>query len=220
MPSFVALVKMWDRRIRRYNYVNEMPTPCGVFVGHQCGLTFISSKDDGRYFLSNSKDQCIKLWDARKCTSNMQMPNVQLPPRHHSFDYRGQRLPRIATGHEFHDDSVATYGGSHETLKTLIRARFSPMHSTGQRYIYCGSSDGSAAIYDVITGKEVAVLRGHREVVRDVSWHPYGPFLTTGSWDGQVVVWSTYEDQEEKDVEGGWSDREYSQVGWGSLMDI
>jgi WD40 repeat protein len=40
--------------------------PVGVFIGHLGGITFLDSKEDGRYFLSNSKDQSIKLWDVRK----------------------------------------------------------------------------------------------------------------------------------------------------------
>jgi WD repeat-containing protein 23 len=33
------------------------------------GITFIDSRVDGRYFISNGKDQTIKLWDIRKMTS-------------------------------------------------------------------------------------------------------------------------------------------------------
>ena len=45
-----------------------------------------------------------------------------------------------------HDASVMTYHG-HSVLRTLMRAYFSPAHSTGQRYIYTGSFDGSVVIY-------------------------------------------------------------------------
>lgn len=38
----------------------------GVLEGHMEGITHISSKGDGKYFISNGKDQCIKLWDIRK----------------------------------------------------------------------------------------------------------------------------------------------------------
>ena len=48
-----------DRRSMR----NEKPS--GVLVGHLEGITYVSSKGDGRYCLSNSKDQTMKLWDIR-----------------------------------------------------------------------------------------------------------------------------------------------------------
>lgn len=171
----------------------ETHRPCALFVGHQAGLTFVTTKDDGRFVLSNGKDQFIKLWDARKCTSMSAYPSVKKPPRDRNFDYRGQDYPHLASvgAREFHDDSVVTYGGAHETLQTLIRAYFSPMYTTGQKYVYCGSSDGRCVIYNVLTAKVVESLAEHRSPVRDVSWHPYGNFLTTSSWDAQVLLWST-----------------------------
>ena len=65
-----------------------------------------------------------------------------------------------------------TYRG-HSVLQTLIRCHFSPEATTGQRYIYTGCASGRLIIYDVLTGKIVRNLYGHRGCVRDVSWHPY-----------------------------------------------
>lgn len=73
-----------------------------------------------------------------------------------------------------------TYRG-HSVLNTLIRCRFSPQFSTGQRYIYTGCAAGRVVIYDVLTGKIEKVLKGHRACVRDVSWHPYRPELVSTS---------------------------------------
>jgi WD repeat-containing protein 23 len=57
-----GLVKVWDRRtMGEFGKAH----PVGVFAGHRDGITFIDSRGDDRYFLSNSKDQTIKLWDIR-----------------------------------------------------------------------------------------------------------------------------------------------------------
>lgn len=61
-----GLVKVWDRRELR----EDAGKPVGVFAGHADGITFIDSRGDGRYLLSNSKDQSIKLWDVRKFSSS------------------------------------------------------------------------------------------------------------------------------------------------------
>jgi WD repeat-containing protein 23 len=68
------------------------------------------------------------------------------------------------------------------------------MHSTGQRYIYTGSSDQGVYIYDVATGKVVEKLRWHGSIIRDCSWHPYLPTLVSSSWDGYLVRWEATED--------------------------
>lgn len=39
------------------------------------------------------------------------------------------------------DTSVMTYRG-HVVLRTLIRSKFSPANTTGQRYIYTGCASG------------------------------------------------------------------------------
>ena len=36
-----------------------------MFVGHTDGMTHLDPKGDGRYLISNCKDQTIKLWDLR-----------------------------------------------------------------------------------------------------------------------------------------------------------
>jgi len=46
------------------------------------------------------------------------------------------------------------------------------------------------SVYDVLTGKIVSKLQGHRACVRDVAWHPYEPVITTSSWDGSVGCWT------------------------------
>lgn len=199
--SIFLVVKMWDRRDMTLRRQGETHRPCALFVGHQFGLTFVTTKNDGRFLLSNGKDQCIKLWDARKCTSMSDYPSVKKPPRDRSFDYRGRSFPRLMTGEEkFRDDAVATYEGEHETLQTLIRAYFSPLHTTGQKYVYCGSSNGRCVIYDVLTGKVVRSLGEHQDAVRDVSWHPYGCFMTTSSWDGKVLLWTAAREQHQERV--------------------
>lgn len=42
---------------------------------------------------------------------------------------------------------------------------------------------------DIVTGKTVQELRYHREIVRDLSWHPHLPMMVTSAFDGSVVQW-------------------------------
>ena len=105
------------------------------------------------------------------------------------FDYRWQSFPqagRVAT--RSNDNSVMVFRG-HKVLQTLIRAYWAPERSTMGRCIYSGSADGSVYIFDTITGHVLHELRHHADIVRDCSWHPTRPELTSVSWDGSIVEW-------------------------------
>ncbi|PQQ10487.1 LEC14B homolog isoform X1 [Prunus yedoensis var. nudiflora] len=175
------LCKVWDRRC-----LITKGQAAGVLMGHLEGVTFLDSRGDGRYLISNGKDQTTKLWDIRKMSSRA-CSNPGL--RDHDWDYRWMEYPAHAkTLKHPNDQSLATYRG-HGVLRTLIRCYFSPAYSTGQKYIYTGSSDHCVYIYDLVTGAQVARLNHHEGPVRDCSWHPLYPMLVSSSWDGTIARW-------------------------------
>ncbi|XVF28449.1 hypothetical protein REPUB_Repub15cG0030100 [Reevesia pubescens] len=175
------LCKVWDRRC----FITKGKA-AGVLMGHLEGITFIDSHGDGRYFISNGKDQTTKLWDIRKMSSNAKYTSRLRDP---DWDYRRMEYPTRARALKHPcDQSLATYKG-HSVLRTLIRCYFSPAYSTGQKYIYTGSSDGSLHIYDLVSGAQVASCHHHEAPVRDCSWHPFYPMIITSSWDGVIARW-------------------------------
>nr|CAH7741944.1 unnamed protein product [Callosobruchus chinensis] len=165
-----GLVKVWDRR----SLVENSPKPVGVLAGHTDGVTFIDSRGDGRHLISNSKDQSIKLWDIRIFSGAQAAESTLRAVHQQNWDYRWQKVPTKVTTSTKKlegDTSVMTYRG-HVVRKTLIRCRFSPAATTGQRYIYTGCGVGRIFVYDALTGKVKASAAKHIECVRDVHWHP------------------------------------------------
>nr|KYP71520.1 LEC14B protein [Cajanus cajan] len=163
-----SFCKVWDRRC-----LIAKGKPAGVLMGHLEGITFIDTRGDGRYFISNE----FSLYSSN--------PGY----RSYEWDYRWMDYPPQAKDltHPC-DQSVATYRG-HSVLRTLIRCYFSPAFSTGQKYIYTGSHNACVYIYDLVSGAQVATLKHHKSPVRDCSWHPFHTMLVSSSWDGDVVKW-------------------------------
>jgi len=185
-----GLCKIWDRRALRESH----PVPVGTLAGHLDGITYIDPRGDGRHLITNSKDQTIKLWDIRNFSSQNAIEKSRQVLCNRSWDYRWQTIPRKAQKKVLADDtSVMTYRG-HVVLRTLIRAKFSPVHTTGQRYIYAGSACGGVYIFDALTGNCESILQGHSSCVRDSSWHPYLPEIVTSSWDFSLCRW-TYKER-------------------------
>jgi hypothetical protein len=52
-----------------------------------------------------------------------------------------------------------------------------------------GGSDGTARVWDVVSGAELLVLRGHEDGVQGVAFAPDGARLATGGSDGTARVW-------------------------------
>ncbi|KAK5008805.1 hypothetical protein LTR39_005078, partial [Cryomyces antarcticus] len=75
-------LKVWDRRSMGDGRA------AGCFLGHTEGLTYIDSKGDGRYALSNAKDQNMKLWDLRKMMSMDKVDRIRVDQYTTGFDYR------------------------------------------------------------------------------------------------------------------------------------
>lgn len=228
-----GLIKVWDRR----SLHGDGSSPAGTLVGHTSGITYVSAKGDGRYCISNGKDQTMKLWDIRKLVSADKVDSHSICNYMSNFDYRWMDYPYSYPKVHPNDVSVMTYRG-HKVTSTLIRCHFSPAASTGQKYLYSGSSDGRVHIYslngdvvqvldshfavqtnddgktyqDALKSKEGARVAEERAnfqndrtftsllrsirfqgtsrpsyiVARDVSWHPYLPYLYASCWVGDA----------------------------------
>ncbi|VDD80570.1 unnamed protein product [Mesocestoides corti] len=174
-------IRMFDTRA-----LNEGCLAC--FPGHADGITYIDSKNDGRYFLSNSKDQTVRLWDIR--THSKAGSERRTHPRE-PWDYRIHRVPRSYRKRPPNDHqakSVLTLSG-HTVRYTLIRAKFSPLHSTGQQFAYAGSASGDWHIWDLTTGQKVSENFAKVITLRDVSWHPWEPRVVTSGLNGSITCW-------------------------------
>ena len=190
-----VLCKLWD--IRAFNG-NK---PVGTFYGHMGGMTNVCSKEDNRYFISNCKDQSIKLWDLRKSSTEKKTVTTFL-----GMDYRRAILDdgiidkikeRMKTNRD--DTSVATFFG-HQVRGTLIRCHFSPKFITDQRYIYSGSADGCVYIFDILSGENIARLEVCQgQIIRDCSWHPFSQNIVTTDFEGNVCRWEYFDVEEEKE---------------------
>nr|XP_041568787.1 DDB1- and CUL4-associated factor 11 [Taeniopygia guttata] len=195
-----GVVRAWDRRCLAEG-------PALTLAGHRDGLTFLHARGDGRYVVSNSKDQSAKLWDLRRPSGAAALAATRRAVARQSWDYRWQRAPRNARrapplpG----DASLLTFRG-HVVLHTLLRCRLAPAGAAPA--MAAGSADGAILVYDVTTGRALRRLTNHGACVRDVSWSPEGAWLASASWDGTVRLW-TYRDAEDAEgaelrLEGAW----------------
>lgn len=189
-------LKVWDRRSLGDGRA------AGTFLGHTEGLTYVDSKGDGRYIISNGKDQTAKLWDLRRVIPTEDADKINIHRYTTGFEYRMNAYDFERWRPHPHDCSLVTFRG-HSVLKTLIRCHFSPLGSTDSRYVYSGSYDGKVYIWNmdatlkgtIDVAEATRHLRDRRRgdyddgvrgyvghggfstCVRDASWHPDVPVI-------------------------------------------
>jgi WD40 repeat protein len=75
------------------------------------------------------------------------------------------------------------------TIRDQEREVYGVTFSPDGQSLALARGDGTVAILDVETGKELGTLRGHMQYVFSVAFHPDGNRLASASADGTIRVW-------------------------------
>lgn len=87
-----GIIEVWDRRT--LGTMAKTQKSVATLFGHFDGITYIDPKNDGRYFLTNSKDQSIKLWDVRKTGRRNLVTRAKWALRQPLWNYQNDNIPQ------------------------------------------------------------------------------------------------------------------------------
>jgi len=191
--SYDATVRIWDGR-------SSSSTPIQILSHATDSVSCVAILQDTRHplaeIITGSIDGCIRTYDLRRgiltCDSLGKDVSITslcvfseymciaascLDGNIHILDRRnGDRVSTIS----HHDRTVGNYA-----LNCCVTA--------DDTYIGCGSENGDAVIYDIMSGKPIQTLLGHTRPTCSVICHPQvdcNALFVTGSYDGLGVVWS------------------------------
>jgi WD40 repeat protein/serine/threonine protein kinase len=185
-------VKIWD---------TETGQEVQTFRGHTVGVWGVAFSPDGQRLASAAGENShkgkgeVKIWDAQTGQEILTLQGHPSEVLCVAFSADGRRLATAGT-----DRAVKLWDArtGQEILKLrghqnqwVRRVAFSP---DGNRLLSACGGDQSVRIWDATplrdeTEKDVLTLRGHRDGVRSVVFHPDGRYLVTAGDDEQVIIW-------------------------------
>ncbi|HYA15140.1 MAG TPA: ankyrin repeat domain-containing protein, partial [Syntrophales bacterium] len=159
-------------------------------VGHSSEVTSVAFSPDGRYALSGSWDNTLKLWNVasgeeiRTFTGHSQFVYSAAfsPDGRYALSGSGDdtlKLWEVATGEE-----IRTFKGHTGPVDSVA---FSP----DSRYAISagGVFDHTIKLWDITTGKEIRTFKGHSDMVHSATFSPDGHYVLSGSFDRTLKLW-------------------------------
>ena len=94
-----CLLKVWDIRSLKNG------RPSGTLAGHTEGITYLAPKGDGRYCISNGKDQTLRLFDLRTISDAMD-EKIRVDRKDYGISGWGALARSISSSSQFAHDST------------------------------------------------------------------------------------------------------------------
>lgn len=170
--------------------IGAVPASGGDPIRYQTHSIYVRAlrfSKDGEVLTSVGVAQVVKWWDVKtqKCLKTVTAETKKYPLAQRGdlaffgendvIEVRDRTTNELK--HKLHGHSVMT--------KT---ARLSP----DGKYLASGDREGTIRLWDVSKGEEIGVLKGHKDTVGCLAFHPRDRLLASGAWphDRRVVIWN------------------------------
>ena len=160
----------------------------GPFNGHTGVINSATFSPDGRYVLTASNDQCIRVWDVATGEMIRTLEGHTDEIFFATFSADGSRIVSAS-----YDDTIRIWNAvTGETIHviaghtdTILSVLFSP----DARYIVSASTDETVRVWDASTGEAVHIFDDHSTAAVFAFFSPDGKHILSCSDLGIIIVW-------------------------------
>ena len=157
--------------------------------GHSSAVNSVAFSPDGRYIVSGSYDNSIKLWSVEKKKliytyegHSDFVTSIAFSPDGKTI-VSGSSDKNIKLWSVERKKLIYTFEGHSDSVNSVA---FSPDGKT----IVSGSYDNSIKLWSVEKKKLIYTYEGHSNRVNSVAFSPDGKTIVSGSWDNSIKLWS------------------------------
>ena len=150
---------------------------------HQNYVIAVHFSPDGRRLITGSEDKFARIWDLplRACTGT---PLTQSDPAL----TLGNLDPSLVSGHP----RTRIIGDRGRPIPHWVWEYLCASFSPDGRYVVTGSTDNSARVWEVATGRLIGKPLLHDNWVRTVAFAPDNRHVLTGSHDNTAQLWDIH----------------------------
>ena len=169
--------------------------------GHSGVISSVSYSKDGKFIVSGSYDNTIKIWYSLTGEELITLEGHDSYVTSVSFSPDGKF---IVSGSE--DKTIKIWnvesGKEIQTLQGHDDDVNSVKYSPDGKYIISGSYDKTIKIWDAQSGEETQTLKGHISSVMSINYSKDSNFIVSGSYDTTIRIWHCQSGEEIKILKG------------------
>ncbi len=197
----------WDNTVRVWEAASGKELR--VLQGHTDKVNSVAWNSQGERLASGGFDHALRIWEVSSGKELRVLKGHTDDVNSVAWDSQGNRL---ASGSSKEVQIWEAVSGKELYALHVDWVSSVAWDSQGKR-LASGGSDHALRIWEVSSGKELRVLKGHTDNVNSVAWDSQGERLASGGNDKTVRVWEAFSGKELHALQGLSS---VSSVAWDS----
>ncbi|BAY30193.1 WD repeat protein [Nostoc carneum NIES-2107] len=172
-----------------------------TLVGHSSSVKALALTPDGKYVISGSDDNTVKVWnwqigeELRTLNGHSNSVNAIALTPDGKYVISGSDDNTLKVWNWQTGEELRTLNGHSSYVKALAL-------TPDGKYVISGSDDDTLKVWNWQTGEELRTLNGHSDWVNALALTPDGKYVISGSDDKTVKVWNWQTGEELRTLNG------------------